>query len=197
MKRNSLISIITIVLFTVMCGTLVSCENSPKYTPKKLFSYNDVVDEVTEEVYTDIFTDAYQFAEKLAKGVDRYTVEGQMSDYYYQVYGDIRGYQYVYAGEDDNTSIMVRMGADESDLNEDIKIINISYSDTDKTTSGDFTLSYTGYFKRDPASMKVEGKFTLGESKKSIVLSSVVFDNVEYDPDNFNKELKDMLKKAP
>ena len=196
MNRNSLISIITLVLVIATCVTLVSCENTPEYTPKKLFSYNDVVDEVTEEVYTDIFVDAFKFAEELAKGVDRYTVEDQMSDYYYQEYGDIRGYQYVYAGYDDHNSIMVRMGADESDLNEDIKIINISYSDTEETTSGDFTLSYTGYFKRKPATMKAEGKFTLGDSKKSIVLSSVVFDNVEYDPDNFNKELKDMLKNA-
>ena len=194
MKRLSLISIIALVLAVAMCVTLVSCENAPKYTPQKLFSYNDVVDEVTEEVYTDIYVDAFQFAEKLAKGTDRYEVEHQMSDYYYKEYADIRGYMYVYAGYDDNTSLMVRMGADESDINEDVKIINISYSDTDETTSGDFTLSYSGYFKRNPATMKVEGKFTLGTSKKSIVLSSVVFDNVEYDPDNFNKELKDMLK---
>ena len=196
MKRLSLISIIAMVLALAMCVTLVSCENTPKYTPQKLFSYNDVVDEVTEEVYTDIYVDSLQFAKKLATGVAHHDIEDQMSDYYYKEYGDIRGYIYVYAGDDDNNSIMVRMGADESDINENLKIINISYSDTDETTSGDFTLSYSGYFKRNPATMKVEGKYTLGDSKKSIVLSSVVFDNVEYDPDNFNKELKDMLKKT-
>ena len=150
MKRNSLI-IISLVLAVVMGVTLVSCENTPKYTPKKLFSYNDVVDEVTEEVYTDIYVDAFQFAEKLAKGTDRHEIEDQMSDYYYKEYGDIRGYIYVYAGPDDNNSIMVRMGADESDINEDVKITNIIYSNTDNLTRGDFTLSYSGYFKRNPA----------------------------------------------
>ena len=190
MKRLSLISIIAMVLAVVMCVTLVSCDDSHK----KPTARTDIVDEVTSEIDIDIYTDAFQFARMLAEGTDHHEIEEQMSNYYYKEYGDIRGYIYVYGGKDDDNSIMVRMGADEEDLNEDVNITNIILSGADNSTSADFTLSYSGYFEDKPSTMKVEGKFTLGGSKESIVLSSVVFNNVDYDVDNFNEELENMLK---
>lgn len=190
MKKLSLISIIAMVLALAMCVTLVSCDDSHK----KPTARTDIVDEVTSEIDIDIYTDAFQFARMMAEGTDHHEIEEQMSDYYYKEYGDIRGYIDVYAGSDDNNSIIVRMGEDEEDLNEDVKITNITLSGADNSTSADFNLSYSGYFEEKPSTMKVEGKFTLGGSKESIVLSSVVFNNVDYDVDNFNEELENMLK---
>ena len=185
MKRISLISMIALVLAVVMCVTLVSCE-------EKNIAPEDVVKYVAKETYNRLYVDTCKYAEMLATGKPKKEIEDQMDEYFSSKYSGI-GFIDVFAEPTENT-VGVKMGPYQENLKEDLEITSISYSGTEETTSADFTLSYTGDFKGKQTTMKVEGKFTLGTSKKSIVLSSVVFDNVEYDPDNFNKELKDMLK---
>lgn len=187
MKRISLISIIALVLASVICVALVSCKDS------KNIASADIVNYVVDEAYTDIYVDSCQFAEELATGTPSHDVEDQMSDYFYNEYGDVMGYIDVFAGPYDNNSVGVRMGDDEEDIKEDVKITNISYSDADGTTRGDFTLSCSGYFQGQPATMKVEGKFTFGGSNDSIVFSSTVFNGVDYDIDAFNKKMEEKL----
>lgn len=190
MKRNSLISIIALMLVAVMSVALVSC----KEDPKKPVIPEEIVNAVVDETYTDLYVDLYQFAELLATGTGQGQVEDQMDTYYTGKYLDEMGYIDVYAGPYDNNSVGTKMGDDEEDLKKDVKTVNVSYSDTDETTSADFTLTCTVTYQEKPATFTAEGNFTLGDSKKTIVFTSITFNDVKYDPDDFNKKMENRFK---
>ena len=190
MKRISLISIIALVLVAVLCVALVSC----KEDPKKPVIPEEIVNAVVDETYTDLYVDLYQFAELLATGTGQGQVEDQMDTYYTGKYLDEMGYIDVYAGPYDNNSVGTKMGDDEEDLKKDVKTVNVSYSDTDETTSADFTLTCTVTYQEKPATFTAEGNFTLGDSKKTIVFTSITFNDVKYDPDDFNKKMENRFK---
>lgn len=150
-----------------------------------------VVNKTLDYIKNDFGPSAEQIAAKADVDIVKSKLYTRLYNEYHDIMPDFN--------EDDVTATSSSLSAEMSDYDGGINrlkvnVTGITYTEAGDKTSGDFTLSYSGYFKRNPATMKVEGKYTLGDSKKSIVLSSVVFDNVEYDPDNFNKELKDMLK---
>ena len=181
MKRNSLISIIALVLATLMCVVLVSCK-------EKNIAPEDVVEYVADETYNRLYVDTCKYAKMLATGKPQSEIEGLMDHYFNEKYGGI-GFIDVFAVPSENT-VGVKLGPYEENLLENLEITGISFSAADETTNADFTLSYTGDFKGKSKTMKVEGKFTYSDSKNSITFSSTVFDGNKYDTEAFNKEIK-------